>query len=333
MKREILEKRVEELTKENKAILLENSVYQRFIDLKQSELGITDTQKKIRTKKNVPQTLTNEQKYDISSVVNEDIMMEVENSKKESEKMIDTLKALLEETEIKIGELKRDAYEFKRDVVIGAENARTGGIMAERVLKYFDEKGKSLDAAIEKLRLKNSNLKVQIHKVENQIAHKEEIGGDVLHFIDFHQLQIENKQHVAKIKERNDELMSVKLTGGKTLRTLNDYKIKLSESIVETNTLTASLSERKNQLAKLVQENLRITKDLKHDKKQRNRLRQQVEESSDMPNVGDYIEQKRAMYSMEESLRNWRKKLEILEMAAKQSKTNARRLKLSKSLR
>ena len=27
--------------------------------------------------------------------------------------------------------------------------------------------------------------------------------GDVLHYIDFHQLQIENKQYMAKIEERN----------------------------------------------------------------------------------------------------------------------------------
>ena len=63
---------------------------------------------------------------------------------------------------------------------------------------------------IEKLRLKNSTLKSQITKVEAQLAQKEEVG-DVLHYIDFHQLQIENKQYVASIEERNDELLQVKL--------------------------------------------------------------------------------------------------------------------------
>ena len=60
--------------------------------------------------------------------------------------------------------------------------------------------------------------------------------------------------------------------------------------------------------------------DLELEKKQRNRLRQQVEESSDMPNISDYIEQKRTMYNLESQLRNWKKKLEIMEMAAKQSR-------------
>ena len=34
--------------------------------------------------------------------------------------------------------------------------------------------------------------------------------GDDLKFIDFHQLQIENKKHVKDIEERNNKLMSLK---------------------------------------------------------------------------------------------------------------------------
>lgn len=71
---------------------------------------------------------------------------------------------------MKICEMKRDAYEFKRDVVVGAENSRTGAIAAEKVLKYFDDKARAVDASIEKLRLKNSTLKAQIHKVESQVC-------------------------------------------------------------------------------------------------------------------------------------------------------------------
>ena len=41
---------------------------------------------------------------------------------------------------------------------------------------------------------------------------------DVLHYIDFHQLQIENKQYVAKIEERNQELLKLKMTTGSTVQ-------------------------------------------------------------------------------------------------------------------
>ena len=40
---------------------------------------------------------------------------------------------MLEETDIRITELKKEAYEFKRDIVVGAENRMTGNTMAEKV--------------------------------------------------------------------------------------------------------------------------------------------------------------------------------------------------------
>lgn len=59
--------------------------------------------------------------------------LKLEDTKRNSEKLIDTLKAVLEETDIRIADLKKEAYEFKRDIVVGAENMRTGNTMAEKV--------------------------------------------------------------------------------------------------------------------------------------------------------------------------------------------------------
>ena len=39
----------------------------------------------------------------------------------------------MEETDVRISEIKKDAYEFKRDIVTGAENFRTGKTIAEKV--------------------------------------------------------------------------------------------------------------------------------------------------------------------------------------------------------
>jgi hypothetical protein len=66
-------------------------------------------------------------------------------------------------------------------------------------------------------------------KAENQIKHKEEMGDD-LKFIDFHQLQIENKKHVKDIDDRNKKLLTLKLNSGKTVQTLNALKKKLKDS-------------------------------------------------------------------------------------------------------
>ena len=55
--------------------------------------------------------------------------------------------------------------------------------------------------------------------------------GDDLKFIDFHQLQIENKKHVKDIDERNKKLLALKLNSGKTVQTLNTLKKKLQEAM------------------------------------------------------------------------------------------------------
>ena len=77
---------------------------------------------------------------------------------------------------------------------------------------------------IEKIRLKNSTLKVQKNKLILQLKQKEEMG-EVLHAIDFDQLQIENKQYLIKIEERNAELMKLKLSAGNTIQTLNFHRV------------------------------------------------------------------------------------------------------------
>ncbi|KAJ1550161.1 hypothetical protein HK405_001271, partial [Cladochytrium tenue] len=64
---------------------------------------------------------------------------------------------------------------------------------------------RDVDTVIEKLRLQNATLKLQKNKLHLQLKQKEEMG-EVLHAIDFDQLQIENKQYQARIEERNAEL-------------------------------------------------------------------------------------------------------------------------------
>lgn len=45
---------------------------------------------------------------------------------------------------------------------VGAENFRTGKIMAEKVIRYMEEKLRQKDANIEKLKLKNATIKSQV---------------------------------------------------------------------------------------------------------------------------------------------------------------------------
>ena len=191
--------------------------------------------------------------------------------------------------------------------------------MAERVTKYFEDKLNMIEAIIEKLRLKNSTLKGQINKIEIVLSQKEEVG-DALHYIDFHQLQIENKQYVTKIEERNDELLTVKVAAGKTTQSLNELRRKLNEKLDEAEWLKKEVEDKKVNLTRLGKELSRVKSEVKQESRQKDKIRQELEEESDMPSIEKYILQKRQMYEYETSLKNWEKKVEIMEMAAKRSK-------------
>lgn len=65
----------------------------------------------------------------------------------------------------------QEAYEFRRDIVAGAINPRTRKIMAEKVVRYFEDKIKTKEGIIEKLRLKNMTLRNQCGKIEGQVRY------------------------------------------------------------------------------------------------------------------------------------------------------------------
>ena len=66
-----------------------------------------------------------------------------------------------------ITEIRKDAFEFQREILIGGENSRTGKIEAEKVIKYREDKLTQKDTLIEKYKAKKATLESQIFKTEN----------------------------------------------------------------------------------------------------------------------------------------------------------------------
>jgi len=80
------------------------------------------------------------------------------------------------------------------------------------------------DTLVEKLRLKNSTLRVKKRKLQAQLKQKDE-AGEVRHEVDFEQLKIENKQFSERFEEKNQELLKLKLSAGNTMQVLNTFKV------------------------------------------------------------------------------------------------------------
>lgn len=318
-----------ELVRENELLTSENEVFNSY--LKRNAVSAATNQdedkkdKKSRQRRQKQQmTLSTDQKLEISNAELEEVQKAIEETKKSSERLIDTLRAVLEETDIRIAELKKDAYEFKRDIVIGAENFRTGKTVAEKLIRYLEEKLRQKDAVVEKLRLKNATLKTQGQKVDSQLRQKEEMG-DALHYIDFHQLQIENKQYVAKIEERNDELLKLKMTTGNTVQILNNLKRKLSSLMDESVWLRQEIASRKATTIKLKKEHDKVQHDIQQQGKVDRKLQGVKQEgTSDMPNILDYVGQKAHMDELKRQIHNFERKIEIAELAMKSKQKQLR---------
>jgi hypothetical protein len=50
------------------------------------------------------------------------------------------VKAKLEEADMRLTEIKKEEYEFERDIAKGAVNPRTGKPISEKVIKYLDDR-------------------------------------------------------------------------------------------------------------------------------------------------------------------------------------------------
>ncbi|KAK2564595.1 Coiled-coil domain-containing protein 113 [Acropora cervicornis] len=242
------------------------------------EIGLRGSRKKSRSRGpslDRHLKLTAEQKCDIAQRELEELRDEIEKLKDESEKILDNFRAVMEEADIRSAEVKKSSYEFERDIVKGAVNQRTNKVIAERVTKYLEDKLRARDTTIEKLRLKNSTLKVQKRKLHMQLKQKEEMG-EVLHEVDFNQLKIENQQYLEKIDEKNQDLLRLKLMSTNVQQILNTYKKKLNTLTLESSRLKTEISQRNELLFKIDAETQMVEKERTKAETLNSRLKQQL---------------------------------------------------------
>jgi Domain of unknown function (DUF4201) len=262
--------------------------------------------------------LTPEQKYEIANAELETLKQSIESGRECSEALLERLKAILEGTDLTIAEIRKEAFDFGR-FLSAAENGRTGKYDAEKLVKYMEDKERAKDALIGKLTLKNTSLKAQIMKAETQIKHKEEMGDD-LKFIDFHQLQIENKKHVKDIDERNKKLLSLKLNSGKTVQTLNSLKKKLQDAMRMQESIKRDTENKKNKYERTKEDIGKARSEInkaKFLKKQQLALQLQI---TNMPDPLKFVDQKNTAVDLKNSVKNWERKIEIAEVAAKKAR-------------
>jgi chromosome segregation ATPase len=218
-------------------------------------------------------------------------------------------------------EIKKDVFAFRRDIVVGAENAATGKTAAEKVIRYMEERVRDKDNQVNKLHDKNAHLRNELKRMKVQLSQKEEMG-ETLHTIDFDQLTIENQQFKEKIDERTRDLLKLKLTTGSTVTSLNNLKKQLNSLLTESDFLRAEITKQKQECTRLDRDIEKVTEDKALLERKNMTLKGQVR-SAHVPQVTDYIQQKKDMYEMEQQIKSYERKVRVSEMAT--SKFRAKR--------
>mmetsp|Transcript_19560 Transcript_19560/g.35846 ORF Transcript_19560/g.35846 Transcript_19560/m.35846 type:complete len:359 (+) Transcript_19560:4620-5696(+) len=325
---EELSQMLENLEKDNDQLRQENQLFESYLQRNKIDDRVEDEEKEEEEKRpkkhprkqqqQEKRLLTAEEKYEIATAELEALRKNIHDGEKQSEDLLVMLKAVLDEIDLTIGEIKREAHEFKRDIVQGSENSKTGKIVAERLIKYIEEKMRQKDALIGKLMVKNHQLKLHINKANQQIKQKDQMN-DELKFIDFHQLQIENKKHVKDIDERNRKLLSLKMTTGKTVLRLTKLKEKLTYEMEEVERLQKSLKEGQVEVEQKKVELEIVQGEIRKGEAQQNILKQQenMYKEKNMPTVIDYITKKKVLKKLKKQDATLDRRIEIAQTAAR----------------
>ncbi|KAJ7312078.1 hypothetical protein JRQ81_006415 [Phrynocephalus forsythii] len=309
---------VEETSYANSMLQLETEMFEKFfsrietkdlvpekhgssLDLGQVAYTRGRRRSKLRTVADRLICLTVEQKCDIAQRELEETKEETQRIKERSEKILQNYLAVLEEADIRITDIKRAAVDFDKGIVKTITKKKGSVIASEKVLRYMEDKIRSRDALKEKIRLKNDSLK------------KEELG-EALHEVDFQQLKIENAQFLEKIDERNQELLQLKLTMGRTLQVLNFYKRKLQSATAMASQLVKDMAQRKESLDKIEHEAILAGEERNTAELLNRKLRKQLANYK-VPPVLDYVHEKIHVQELGNTIRIWERKVEIAEMA------------------
>ncbi|XP_053904524.1 coiled-coil domain-containing protein 113 isoform X2 [Malaclemys terrapin pileata] len=279
------------------------------------DLGQTRTRRKSKSRATADRFigLTVEQKNDLAQRELDETKEEIQRTKGDSERIIQNYQAVMEEADIRWADIKKAMCNFNKDIIQTISKKKGSVIASEKVLRYLEEKNHYRDAMKEKLRLKNDSLKVQKKKLQLQLKQKEEMG-EALHEVDFQQLKIENAQFLEKIDERNRDLLQLKLTAGNTLQILNSYKRKLQNTTATSARLMKDISQRKEALEKMERETILVEEERAKAESVNKQLRQQLSDYR-VPPVVKYVNQKMAIYDLENNIKIWERKVEIAEMS------------------
>ncbi|KFV99577.1 Coiled-coil domain-containing protein 113, partial [Fulmarus glacialis] len=271
--------------------------------------------------------LTVEQKCELAERELTEMKDEIQRIKEDSEQTLQNLEAVIEEADVWWTDVKKAISDFEKDIISTISSQKGSIIASEKLLRYMEEKNRQRDLLREKLRLKNYLLKDYKKKLQQQLRQKEQMG-ETLREVRLQQLQVRNAQYQEKIDEKNQELLQLKLTSGKTVQVLNFYKRKLQDALVTSTSLMKDISQSKELLGKIEREAALVEEQRAEAESVNWQLRKQLSDYC-VPPVLSYVQKKMAVTDLENSLKAWERKVAVAEMSLQSYRRAWNQVKMS----
>eukprot|EP00047_Mylnosiga_fluctuans_P005579 m.241333 g.241333 ORF g.241333 m.241333 type:complete len:418 (-) comp13830_c0_seq1:127-1380(-) len=255
--------------------------------------------------------LTIQQKCDVAASALDDTKATIDRADKIRIDELCDAEAALEESAIRLDELRKLQYDFERDVIGGAVLESTGKIDADALERHLRQHMRARDLLIEQLQLQDARLKVARAKVERHVRQREE-AGEALHEVDFRQLQIENSQIVNKTNECNAEMLRLKLSAGTLAQVLNEHNRQLARLKSAVASLGEEIGSRSGLLQRLVDEMAQVEEQRRQAQELNTRLRKQNDGHRAAP-VLDYVKEAAARHQLEREVASLARKVEVAQ--------------------
>ena len=199
---------LEQIYKDLEMVQKENFLFELYFNRLTDKKGEKIPESVVSDESFVPLSL--EEKYEIAMEEETNLKAQITNGKEEAESTIESLKAVIEEIDVTIKEIRKEAMEFQKEMLENANHKTNGKIDATKVIRFREAQVLEKQFKIEKLAIKRTTLESKLLKIETALKRKE-VTGDELKFIDFHQLQIENKKYLKDLEDKNVKLLELKL--------------------------------------------------------------------------------------------------------------------------
>ena len=209
-------------------------------------------------------SLSMNQKLEIATSVLGDIQHEIFQRNNSHRDRVDAIHIMLEEINLRLVDLEKDAFTFKRDVVAKINDEDTNIVNFERVLRYFCARILCLESILGRLQLQHSDCRRKLKKFLIQSRQRDTIGTTI-HFLDFHRIQIDLKRQVQNLNKKTNYLARVKLIVSKYHKNLTAVMDKVREVENKLHSTEGAIALRQKHIMKLDMTMKNVNEKIKKD--------------------------------------------------------------------